>query len=234
MNKKIPPFIFLSLVIAISALAPVTHAQLAIGALTDTSGHLGLDSRDNNASSSSREASTTSEKRASATTSEDKNTNDRNTATTSAGVSGQFTADAHRSTVATFVQSLLAVADREGNLGEQVRIIAQAQKDSEATTTGAIEKVSSRGSLSTLFFGSDYANLGILRSGMVTTQNHLDRLNVVLASTTDTTDRAALTDQINALALDQASIQDFVTTHENSFSFFGWFTRLFVKTGTTN
>lgn len=220
MHKKIMPVLFLSLAIAVSAFAPVTRAQLAEGALTDSSGNLNYNNQSNNASSSVREASTTNKEPTSATTSD--------------GVSGQLTAEAHRSAVATFVQSLLAIADRKGNLGEQVRIIAQAQKDSEATTTGAIEKVSSRGSLKTLFLGSDYANLGILRSGMVMTQNHLNQLNTVLASTTDATDRAALTAQIDALALDQANVRNFVTTHENSFSFFGWFTRLFVKADTTN
>src|ERR1035437_2312565 len=137
MHKKITPFLFLSLAIAVSALAPVTHAQLAIGALTDTSGNLGYNNQSDTASSSSREVSTTNKEHTSATTSENKNTNDRNTATTSNGVSGQFTAEDHRSAVATFVQSLLAIADRKGNLGEQVRVIAQAQKDSEATTTNA-------------------------------------------------------------------------------------------------
>lgn len=220
MHTKVTSFLFLSLAIVVSALVPVTHAQLAEGALTGTSGNLVYNNQSDNASSSGREASTTSEKHVSATTSD--------------SVSGQVTAEVHRSTVATFVQSLLTIAERKGNLGEQVRIIAQAQKNSEATTTDAIEKVSSRGSLKTLFFGSDYTNLGILRSEMVMTQNHLDRLNAVLASTTDATDRAALTAQINVLAQDQASIRNFVTTHENSFSFFGWFTKLFVKADAGN
>lgn len=234
MHKKITPFLFVSLTIAISAMAPITHAQLAEGALTDTSGYLGYNSQNDNASSSDREASTTSDKRTNATTSEDKNTDGQNNATTSDGVRGQLTADAHRSTVAMFVQSLLDVANREGIMGEQVRVIAQAQKDSEATTTEAIQKISSRSSLKTLLWGSDYANLGVLRSGMVVTQNHLNQLNTVLASTTDATDRATITAQINALTQDQASIKNFVTAHENSFSFFGWFTRLFVKTDTAN
>jgi hypothetical protein len=69
---------------------------------------------------------------------------------------------------------------------------------------------------------------------MVQTQNHLDRLNAILASTTDATDRTILSAQISALALDHVNIEDFVITHENSFSFFGWFTRFFVKTSPRN
>lgn len=69
---------------------------------------------------------------------------------------------------------------------------------------------------------------------MVATQNHIDQLNVILASTTDASIRTTLSAQISALALDQANIQSFVKTHEKSFSFFGWFVNLFVKTDVEN
>lgn len=229
MQHIVTPFLFLSFAIAISTLAPlVTHAQLATGSLVSTSGQLGYDNRndDNASSSSDRSASTTSEGRANATSSAYRTDSEDRNASTSP-VNGLLMSQSHRSTVATFVQSLLAVADREGDLGAQIRIIAEAQRDSEATTTQAIEKIAFRSSLKTLFIGSDYKNLGILRSQMVQTQKHLDQLNDILASTTDATDRATLSAQISALALEQANIQSFVTTHENSFSLFGWFVKLF-------
>ncbi|MDO8742305.1 MAG: hypothetical protein Q7J45_02050 [bacterium] len=232
MHKKITPLLFLSLAITVSALAPATHAQLVIGALENTSGYLGSDTR-NNATSSDREAGTASEEHTDTTTSTERNTNARN-ASTSDRANGLLTIESHRSTVASFVQSLLTIANREGTLGVQIQEIAQAQKASEATTTNAIEKVTSRSSLKTLFLGSDYENLSILRSKMTETQSHLDQLNTILASTTNTTGRTALATQITILAQDQADIQSFITAHENSFSFFGWFVRLFVKTDTTN
>ncbi len=226
MLKTIAPFLFLSLAIAVSILTPITHAQLAIGALVDTNKQLDYNDNRITTSSSARVASTTSDERRNATT-----TNGR---TASTSVSGQLTAQVHRSTVATFTQSLLAVADREGGLGAQIRIIAETQKNSEATTTEAIEKIASRSSLKTLFIGSDYKNLGILRSEMVATQNHIDQLNVILTNATDASIRTTLSAQISALALDQANIQSFVKTHEKSFSFFGWFVNLFVKTDVEN
>jgi len=225
MHKKVTPFLLLSLAIAISTLAPITHAQLSIGALADTSGQLGYDTRSSNASSSAREASTTDETLANATTSANKDANNQN-ASTSESITGQLIAEAHQSTVTSFVQSLLTIAEKDGDRGAQVRIIAESQKDSAAAMTDALDKIASRNSLQTLFFGSDYKNLGILRSKMLQTQNHLAQLSVILSSTTDATDRATLITQINALSLDQVNIQDFVTAHENSFSFFGWFVKL--------
>lgn len=230
MNKKI--ISSLSLAVALSALLPfAVHAQTSIGALADTSGQWGYGSQNENASSSARAASTTDELRASATSSDAR---DENASSSNDRADGQFTAQEHQNVVASFVQSLRSVADREGGLGEQVRIIAREQQDSVATTTDAMEKVESRGFLKTLFIGSDYENLGILRSGIARTQNTLEQLRTILISTTDATARTVITAQIQALETDQANMQSFVTAHENSFSFFGWFTKLFIKTDTEN
>jgi len=223
MHKGSAPFLFLSFALAISTFAPsVTHAQLSIGALVDTRGQAGYN-RDN-ASSSPLAASTTSSESMNATTSEYKKTGDR---AISASVSGQLIAHAHRSAVATFAESLLAVVDREGEQSAEMRIIAEAQKNLEATTTEAIQKIATRNSLTTFFVGSDYKNLEILRSEIVTTQNHLDQLNAILASTTDAALRTTLSTQISALALDQEHIQKFVATHEKPFGLFDWFVKLF-------
>lgn len=223
MHKKLTPFIFLSFAIGVSALASVAHAQPSIGALVDTSGYLGYDSRDHT-SSSTHEATTTNNEPESATTSARIGAADR---AISASVSGQLIAHAHRSTVTTFAQSLLAVADSEGELGAQLRTIAEAQKNAEATTTEAIQKVATRGSLKTFFAGGDTTSLGILRNGIRTTQNHLNQLNNILARTTDATVRATLSEHISALARDQATIQRFVNAHENSFGFLNWLAELF-------
>ncbi len=75
---------------------------------------------------------------------------------------GQINAEEHRSTVSNFVQNLLQIADREGGIGEQVRVIAQQQNESNATTTKAIEKVQSRNKIKTFlkkYTSSDYPKI---------------------------------------------------------------------------
>lgn len=142
---------------------------------------------------------------------------------------GELTSEEHRSAIASFVQSLLRVADREGGIGAQVREVAKAQNDSATTTEEAIDKVKSKGGISTFFFGSDYKSLGELRSEAVKTQNNIDQLKNALTKATSAADKVTLSAQITALENSQAKVNAFVDTHENTFSVFGWLVRMFSK-----
>jgi hypothetical protein len=140
---------------------------------------------------------------------------------------GQVNAENHRSTVATFVQSLLAVADRESGIGEQVRAVAQAQNDSKENVAKEIEAVQSRSTLKTFFLGSDFKNLGALRSEMVKTRNEIDQLIRLSEKTENPESKTELQNQIIALQVEQAKIQTFVTANEQEFGVIGWITRMF-------
>lgn len=142
---------------------------------------------------------------------------------------GETTAESHRSAVAAFVHSLLSVADRDGGIGTEVRTVAQAQNASASTTVTAMAEVEERGSIRTLLFGSDYKNLGVIRSEMATTANNIKQLRNLLDRTTDASTRAELDVQLKALETEEAHVSAYVTTHEDQFSLFGWFTKLFVK-----
>lgn len=176
------------------------------------------------ATSSARQA-TSAEVQGNTTSTAARNDN----ASTTANVQGQLMSETHRSVVATFVQSLLNVADREGGIGNQVREIAKAQNDSATTTVAAMAKVDARGPIRTFFFGSDYKNLGVIRNELATTNSNIARLKSLLDQTTNNADRAELNTQIQALEAEQTQVDAYVTAHENTFSLFGWFTKLFVK-----
>jgi len=140
---------------------------------------------------------------------------------------GQVNAAEHRSTVANFVQTLLkAASSTEGGIGEQVRVIAQQQNDSDTTTTKAIETIQSRNKIKTFLIGSDYKNLGALRSEMVKTRNRIDQLNRVIQNATDTAEIQA---QIQTLEQEQVKIDNFIKTQEGKFSLFGWLAKMFNK-----
>jgi len=139
---------------------------------------------------------------------------------------GQVNAAEHRSTVANFVQSLLQIADREGGIGQQVRVIAQQQNDSDANTTKAIETIQSRSKIKTFLIGSDYKNLGALRSEIVQTRNRIEQLNRAIQNATDT---AEMQTQIQTLEQEQTKIENFIKEQEGKFSLFGWLTKMFNK-----
>ncbi len=155
---------------------------------------------------------------------------DRGNATsTAANAKGQVNAEAHRSTVAAFVKSLLAVADREGGIGKEVREVAQSQQDSASTTATAIAKVESKGKLSTFFFGTDYKSLGDLRNELVTTQNNIDKLEKLADQAWYTGNKAELEAQIKALEESKAEITAFIEAREDTFSLLGWAVKWFSK-----
>ena len=141
----------------------------------------------------------------------------------------QVNAQQHQSVVSTFVDGLLQVADREGGIGEQIRTIAQQQNQSVDTTVRVMEKVRARNKIKTLFFGSDYKNLGELRSEMVQTRNRLEQLNGLIGNIQNEGDKTELHNQIQTLEQEQAKIENFIKDNENKFSLFGWLVKLFNK-----
>lgn len=145
---------------------------------------------------------------------------------------GQINAAAHRSVVANFVHSLLKVASStEGGIGQQVRVIAQQQNDSDTTTTEVITKVNKRGKIKIFLIGSDYKNLGALRSEIVHTRNRISQLNRLIQNATGTnaTDTAEIQSQIKTLEQEQTKIENFINAQEGKFSLFGWLLKLFNR-----
>lgn len=134
----------------------------------------------------------------------------------------------HRSTVGTFVQNLLNVADKQPeDIGNQIKSIAQTQDENKDNVSDLIDKVGNRNWIKTFFVGTDYKNTGQLRSEMVKTRNQINQLNNLLNKVTDAGDKTALQQQIQTLEQEQQKINSFISSNENKFSLFGWVAKLF-------
>ena len=133
----------------------------------------------------------------------------------------------HRSRVANVVQELIRIADRDGGIGEEVRVVAQEEREVGEKVKEGVEAVEERGGFKTFFVGSDYKNLGALRSEMVTTSNHLDILNNALGEAEDESVKADLEAQIAELANIKAEVETFIEEMEGKFSLFGWLVKAF-------
>lgn len=140
---------------------------------------------------------------------------------------GQINAESHRSAVASFVQSLLAVADREGGIGQQVRVVAQQQNGTKDKVAESIDKVEKRSKLKSFLIGTDYKNTGALRSEMVQTRNRIAQLKRLADKAENDQDKNELQNQIQALEQEQTNIESFITQNEDKFSLFGWAVKLF-------
>ena len=144
-------------------------------------------------------------------------------------IKGETMSETHRSAIATFVQALLNVANQENGIGRDLNEIAREQNDSATTTTSALKKIEGRNRIKTFFFGDDYKNLGVIRSGLATTNNNINNLRTILSQTSDAASRAEINVQIDALETEQTQLETYVTDHEKTFSLFGWFNKFFTK-----
>ncbi|HET8575214.1 MAG TPA: hypothetical protein VFM02_03545 [Candidatus Paceibacterota bacterium] len=140
---------------------------------------------------------------------------------------GKMTSELHRSAVALVVANLKEVAGKDDKIGAEVSAVAETQEVSNDRMSGAMAKVESRGKFKTFLIGSDYKNLGIIRSEIVTTNNSIDQLKKAEEKTTDPEVKADLQTQVEALIKTQTETNAFVQAHEDSFSLFGWLVKLF-------
>lgn len=144
-----------------------------------------------------------------------------------ATTTGQQEREENRSEVAARVQTLLDIADRDGGIGQDVRDIARTYASSSERADEAKASVERRPGWLTFIIGSDYGNLGKIRSEIATTQNDISRLTNARERTTDASVKTALDVQIQALVESASSTEAYVKAHESSFSIFGWFFKLF-------
>ena len=139
----------------------------------------------------------------------------------------ELNGEQHRSTVSTFVQNLLGVANKEIGIGEEVKAVAAEQEKSKEKVADAIDKVKNRNAIKTFLIGTDWKNIGELRSDMTTTENRINRLKNLLGETTSSGNQAILQSQITSLEEQQTKIDNFIKTNESKFSLLGWLVRLF-------
>lgn len=137
--------------------------------------------------------------------------------------------ETHRSVVASFVKSLLSVADRESGIGKQVREIAQQQNSLKEITSDAIENIDKRSKLKSFLLGTDYKNIGALRSQMVKTRNQIEQLRKLTEKAKSKKNIEEIQSQIKILEQEQQKINSFITQNESKFSLLGWAAKLFVK-----
>ena len=143
--------------------------------------------------------------------------------------SAHAAAETHRSAVAEVVASLLAVSERSGGIGAEVRAVAQSQQETASSTAEAVAKVAGRSAVMSFLFGTDWKSLGEIRSAVARGNADIARLERAAEDAGSASVRAELEAQIEALATEQEELAAFVAEHESKFNLFGWFTKLFVE-----
>ena len=140
---------------------------------------------------------------------------------------GKVMSEQHKSNVANVVQDLKNLADRDFQIGTEIRTVAKEQEQSNSSSTKAMQEIEKRGGFKTFLIGTNYKNIGVLRSEVVTTQNSIDRLTKAMERATDGSVKADLNAQIKALEEINTNATNFIQENESKFSLFGWFIKLF-------
>ncbi len=135
----------------------------------------------------------------------------------------------HGNRVSEFAKKLLELGKKDRKIKNEVEDIAKESLDSSTSTVEAIKKENERSAWKTFLIGSDYKNLGKIRSELAKTDNLVEKLNVLASSTADASIKVQLDEQIKSLQDAQAKVKAFVVANESKFSLFGWFAKIFVK-----
>ncbi|EKE16453.1 MAG: hypothetical protein ACD_11C00015G0001 [uncultured bacterium] len=133
----------------------------------------------------------------------------------------------YKNEVAQFVHNLKTIGEIEGGIGQQVRVVAQAQNDSEAKVENSINEVNSRGGFAKFLIGPKYGNIAEVKTAITENQTRVKVLTELMNQLTDPAVKLVLQDQITILNQQNANLQNFVESSESGVSLLGWLMRMF-------
>lgn len=135
-----------------------------------------------------------------------------------------------RSTVATAVQEIIkATEDTKGGIGEQVRVIAQAQNNNQNEVEAKIQKVEERNAFSKFLFGVSYGELKNAKKILENSKEEIVALDELKDKITDKKDLEVINSQIEAIKKVITETEAEIESSDNGFSLLGWMFKLFNK-----
>lgn len=133
------------------------------------------------------------------------------------------------SEVAKGVEEILESRTFKEGIGDQVRQIAQAQKQSHEKIQEHIQKVDGRSDLMKAMIGPDYKSLKNIENLVEENQLRIEALTELKNQLVNSGDIALVQEMITALSEENVSLQDKINAENRVGSVFGWLFRLFVK-----
>ena len=138
------------------------------------------------------------------------------------------TARLHMSSVAKAVEELLENKDSLGGIGQQVRQIAQEQKQSQQDVSDSLDKLQSRPGLLKKLLGSDLKAIRNLNQQIEQNQSRIDILQQLQVQLTNQADQTQVQQLIQSLVSQNTALQNQVQAEEQIGSLFGWLAKLFI------
>lgn len=134
-----------------------------------------------------------------------------------------------RSNVANAVQEMLQIAERNGGIGEQVRVIAQEQNMNHEQLGLGLQKIQSRSAFSKFLIGPNYGEINKAKGLIEKNRDRIQELTQLREQMIESEDAGTLEEQVSVLQQANMDIEEALMPLEKGFSLFGWMVRLFAR-----
>ena len=118
------------------------------------------------------------------------------------------------------------IREEKGLSQEKLAGLAEDQEAIQDEVIGAVEKIEKQNKAKVFLLGTDYKNLGQLRSTMVQNRNQIRQLIQLMDQVEDGENKLALQEQLSTMMEERTGIVALIEENESSFSLFGWAFRL--------
>lgn len=144
---------------------------------------------------------------------------------------GQTNAQLHKEKSEEVVKSLKEVAKEEKAAGkaevsEEIEEVIEGQEDAQEETAEAIEELEEEGKVKTFLVGTDYKNLGQLRSSLAHNTNDIRKLTKSLSGIQTPENQALIQAELETLMQEQQRLRTIIYDKQDDFSLFGWVARM--------
>ncbi len=137
------------------------------------------------------------------------------------------TARQNMSTVAQKVEELLEDEETSGGIGQQVKNIAQQQKQAQGEIANQLNKLESRQGLMKKLFGADQKAIKSLKQQMEQNQLRIQQLQELQNQVTNQAEETQIQELVLALVEQNTALEEQIQAEEQASSVFGWLLKLF-------
>ncbi|MCK4891515.1 MAG: hypothetical protein KAS78_02490 [Candidatus Pacebacteria bacterium] len=134
-----------------------------------------------------------------------------------------------RSRVANAVHEMLAVAERNSGIGQQIRTIAQNQNQEQEEMESALQTTKKRSGIVKFFIGPNYKELKKVEDRLENNKNRLAKLKELRVQLESSADAEILTQQIQIMEQIEAELENEARKEKKGISLFGWLFRWMAK-----
>ena len=148
-----------------------------------------------------------------------------------ADVFTETTAAEHKKVIGKVIKEIKRVAETEGaggndEVGEELTSIAEEQEETIDETAEAIEEVANEPKWKVFLVGTDYKNLGQLRSTLAKNTNTIRKLTRTVEKLTTDGGDETIQANLDLLNAEREKIVSVIKASESQFSLLGWVSRL--------